>query len=92
MIEIDTDSDPDACSQCTYYIAVYGSQEATYTIMASLTTSYFQLQDGIPMTGSVSWSSWNYYQFYDSHGSARDFRVVLSSVSGNVDLFITLGT
>ncbi len=92
VIEINTDTDPQACFQCTYYITVYGASESTYTITASEETTYFTLQDGLPMTGSVAQASWNYYTFLNSFGSARDFRAVLSSITGNADMFITIGT
>jgi hypothetical protein len=90
VIEINTDTDSNACVHCTYYIAVFGASEATYTIMASVETTYFTLQDGVPMTGSVSQGDWNYYSFLNRYGSDRDFRAVLSSITGNADIFITL--
>lgn len=91
VIEINTDTDSNACVHCTYYIAVFGASEATYTIMASVETTFFTLQDGVPMAGSVSLGDWNYYSFLNRYGSDRDFRAVLSSITGNADIFITLG-
>lgn len=90
VIAINTDTDAHACVYCTYYITVYGAAEATYSIMASVETTYFTLQDGVPMTGTLERGSWNYYVFVDNYGSGRDFRAVLSSINGNADMFITL--
>lgn len=89
-IDINTATDANACSHCTYYIAVVGMTEATYSLVVSLQDTQFTLADGIPMSGSLGLLTWSYYTFYDSHGSARDFRVVLTSTSGNADMFITL--
>jgi hypothetical protein len=91
VITIDTDSDANACSPCTYFIAIVGLAESTYSLVASVESTTFQVHDGSPMTGTVGMLSWNYYTFYNYHGSARDFRVLLTSSVGNADLYVTLG-
>lgn len=90
-MEIDPSEDSRACRHCTYYIAVYGSSEATYSLSVSVENTWHNLQDGIPSSGRVGFLDWNYYVYYNSFGSARDFHLTLNSMNGNADVYITLG-
>jgi hypothetical protein len=71
-----------ACSHCTYYIAVYGNTEATYSISASSSSTLPKLGDGLPSAGSVGLSEWTYYTFHNAYGSGRDLHIDLTSATG----------
>lgn len=87
------------CVECTYYISVYGSREAAYTLTASITHSQdstiVHLTDGVPATGIVLALGWNYYVYYfnyDNQMADRDLKVVLASLSGDADVYVNVGT
>lgn len=91
VLDINTLRDIHACAPCNYYIAVKGSQPSTYSLQVTLKSSVPVLQDGMPQSGSVALSQTNYYIFYGHSSMAvRDYQIVLSSDSGNADVYVTL--
>eukprot|EP01038_Epipyxis_sp_PR26KG_P008213 gene8213-11113_t len=90
VIEIDPLTDKDACFHCTYYILVYGTSESVYSIGAALSSSIPQLQDGIPVSGSVGVLKWAYYVFVNQYGSSRNIKISLTSKRGNADIYVKL--
>jgi hypothetical protein len=91
VIEIDPSEDSKGCYGCTYYIAVIGLSESTYTLMVTMESTAPVLLDGVPQSGSVDMFGWNYYIFQNGYGINRDFKIRLTSESGNPDLYVTLG-
>ena len=91
VLDIDPKTDVNACNDCVYYIAVYGNTEATYSISVALEDTMQQLVDGQPISGSVRTMNWAYYSFYLMSSAPRDFQVNLLSITGNADMYITMG-
>lgn len=89
-LTIDPTHDSQACRQCTYYIAVEGARESTYTILVSISSSIPKLSDGIPSVGYVTSFEWVYYSFHNVYANSRDIRISLVSSTGNADAYITL--
>lgn len=72
-------------------LVVIGSSESTYTISASTSASMSRLIDGVPSSGVVNVAQWTYYSFHNAYGENRDIRVMLTSTTGNADIYATLG-
>lgn len=87
---IDPSKDSSACTHCTYYIAVYGAYESTYSITVTTASTLPQLVDGRPLSDFVTMFGWNQYSFFDSYGSSRDIKIQLTSLTGDADLYVTL--
>lgn len=79
------------CYHCTYYLAVTGLTESTYTLVASIMATVTSLQDGLTQSGQVGLGGWVYYAFTPGSASNRDYKINLVSTSGNADLYVTLG-
>lgn len=90
ILVIDPNKDAEACSNCIYYISVYGSSEAMYTLTVSLESNIPRLLDGIPSVGHVDIWYWSYFTFTDPFGTAKDIYISVTSLSGNSDLYISL--
>jgi hypothetical protein len=89
-IETEPGVDADACTQCTYYVAVYGNDHSHYTLSVRVVGSTQQfLRDGIPSSGQVAFLEWDRYQF-PLHGLSREVTISLTSVTGNANLYVTL--
>jgi hypothetical protein len=90
VVLVNPSTDVKACIMCTYYISVLGASESSYTITVSLDSSIPQLVDGVPIQDHVSTFGVNQYIFSNSFGDSKDIKVLLSSSSGNADLYVTL--
>jgi hypothetical protein len=92
LVHIDPSTDADACTGCTYYIAVVGNRESTYSISVTLQDTMQALVDGVPQSGGVGAYEWQYYEFFLVEGDTpKDVKVTLTSFDGNADLYITMG-
>mmetsp|Transcript_3149 Transcript_3149/g.4876 ORF Transcript_3149/g.4876 Transcript_3149/m.4876 type:complete len:2519 (-) Transcript_3149:278-7834(-) len=90
VVTIDTELDEKACTGCTYYVAVYGYEASTYSLMASTQSTVGRLLDGVPISAHVDMFGYVRYTFRNTYGIARNFRVVLTVLSGSPSLYITL--
>ena len=76
------------CVHCTYYIAVYGYKDTTYTLSASTAATNKALSDGVPLTDSVRPREYADYSFvYISSSSST-----LSSEEEAEKGYVLLGT
>lgn len=89
-ITIDPTHDSQACRQCTYYIAVLGALESTFTILVSTSSNIPKLNDGIPSIGYINAYDWVYYSFHNIYAVSRDIHISLVSQTGNADVYVTL--
>lgn len=82
------------CSSFLHYhfrCSVVGSTEATYTILASRTSTLPKLVDGVPSTDGVSQGQWSYFTFHNTYGDRRDLTITLATTTGEAGLYATLG-
>ena len=89
-ITIDVYSDDEACTSCTYYIAVVGVIPSTYTITASLSTTTNHLVDGRPVSDRVNLWYWNFYVFHCMFHGQRDLKITMTIQKGDADLYVTV--
>eukprot|EP01083_Nonionella_stella_P293267 997311_1 len=91
LITISHDS-PLSCNattvDCTYIIGIYGFRHSLYSITAT-TEQSIELQDGIPVQGTLSKNQWHYYKFQVNNEPLM-IVVGLNEISGQNDLFIDL--
>lgn len=85
-------SDEHACktASCHYSIGVYGGANGTYTISASTMTATKPLQNGIPAKDSVSMNQWKFFSF-KIESAGIDFSIIVTPISGDPDLYVSLG-
>ena len=86
---------PHACANQdgggTYYIAVYGYQDSTFSIVASTDNGMANtLVDGMPQHGVVARQGIKLYQFY-LDTAAGDLTLSLTALAGDPDLFVNVG-
>lgn len=89
-IVIDPEIDSRACKGCIYYIAVYGFRPTTYSLNVRTVSTVGRLLDGIPVTDEIGYFSYLRYTFKNTYGIGRSFRVLLTAISGNPAVFVTL--
>jgi hypothetical protein len=89
-IVIDPSIDTKACLYCRYFIAVVGTSEASYSLVAHLESVNPSLVNGIPASGHVALLDWKYYVFTVRRGAPVDLEISLITLSGNADLYATL--
>jgi len=69
------------CSDCTYYIAVFGYEEGSYTISVNLNTEHSSLMVGVPTRGSIPADGYVYYSL-DWQQVVDDIVLTLTAASG----------
>jgi hypothetical protein len=83
-------AEPNACSDCTYYISVVGSAGDEYELRATAAADFAVVTQGSFAYGSVIGGEYNYYEtFVDT---AANFDVLLETCRGNADLFMSQST
>jgi len=75
-------------TSCVYYIAVYGYSNCRYSISASFTSSQ-SLQIGVPVSGTVSVHTMQFYTFEVSDANS-DISIAVTARDGNVNLFVAV--
>lgn len=90
-----TPAPPVVCTDCMVYIAVFGSTESTYALTVSVQDTVVSLQDGLTVSARVDYLAWDQYTFHYAHAqeeeSERNMKIVLSPMTGNPDVYVTLG-
>jgi len=82
--------EPDFCSQCTYYIAIYGEAGDEYELRLTGQGQYAVLIPEQYVYGTVQEQSYMYYEtFVDV---ALNFTVRLETCTGNADIFMSQDT
>jgi hypothetical protein len=89
-ISINPFEDSKACVDCIYYIGVYGFFEASFSILVALSDAKVRLVDGRPVTDRVQQRETNYYTFTNTYYNTRSLKLVMSSMNGDADLYVTL--
>jgi hypothetical protein len=83
--------DGEACllPTCKYSIGVYGTSKGTFVLTASTSLATIPLQDGVPSHEHVDSGQWEYFS-YDLQQTGLDFSVVVTPITGDPDLYISL--
>ena len=89
VITIDPSIDNNACTNCVYYIAIIGLSESSYSLTSYLVTSYITLYNGYTINGHDTLFSWTYYQYFDTQTTLHDINIILTSMYGDSDIYIT---
>ena len=77
-------------TQCTYNIAVYSpNNPATFTIVASTSRSWTELQPGLPVQGSVGLNEYRYYTFQVPTIRTNWSITVTADGNRDTDLFVS---
>jgi hypothetical protein len=84
--------DPEYCSLCTYYIAVNGFKDSTYSLSVSLRSDSVVLTDGISVSASLEMAQYDYYRFIYTYGSTSSMRIVVTTVTpqDTVSVYVNL--
>lgn len=85
-------NDPAACSfgeGGTYYVAVYGYQNTTFSILATYSNSTRTLVDGEPQAGLVEAGTYVQYMMYIGNTEFTDVTITLTASHGDPDLYVT---
>jgi hypothetical protein len=80
-------TDENFCTQCWYYISVYGFTTSTFSILAHYGGTA-ALQDGVPQVGHADKSEMIYYSFGAFRGH-DEFTVSVTPTIGTVTLFMS---
>jgi len=78
-------SDKSYCTECTYYMAIEGAANKTFTIQVSTQDTPDTLLSSRCASGLVDQGTWKYYQVFVSQ--AVNFVVLVESCTGNADVY-----
>jgi hypothetical protein len=79
-----------ACTDCIYYIGVYGYQASSFSIIATLANVMIRLTEGHGISDRVESKTWNYYAFSNYYRDTHDLKVIVTPSSGDSAVYITL--
>jgi hypothetical protein len=75
------------CRNCTYLIAVHGSQDTAFRLTATTTDENSLLVAGKPIQAHVRAGKFNYYKYIVDRPD-RDIQIYVTTYSGDADLFV----
>jgi hypothetical protein len=74
-------------ARCRAFIGVYGFRASQYSLVASLINAYTQLQESIPVSGTVNPGTYTYYTFTTQ--TADTYVFTATPISGDPDMYIS---
>lgn len=81
-----SETDPNYCQDCTYYIGVYAYTNVTFTVVATLETPVV-LNDGVTLSSSVKRGAMKYFNIRTLTGHS-DLTISLTFFGGNANLYV----
>eukprot|EP01006_Ploeotia_vitrea_P032269 TRINITY_DN64533_c0_g2_i1.p1 TRINITY_DN64533_c0_g2~~TRINITY_DN64533_c0_g2_i1.p1 ORF type:complete len:2597 (-),score=1385.65 TRINITY_DN64533_c0_g2_i1:818-8563(-) len=84
-------TDKHFCHNCLWHIGVYGNHASNYTITVSSARRTIELIDGEAQRAHVNADEWAYFSFVVTRPNV-EMRFILTSITGDSDLFISTAT